>query len=193
MAKSAAEELDGVWMSVSGLARRDGVSKEAISKRVAALPNVSTRTNPRDRRELLVNVVEFDRAAGESVDAANDLRTATAPGPRAEAVDGSTAIKVYQARRAQQAGYDAEFSRLDLEEKVGHLADRRLAEDHSFDVMRRLRDRTMALPAAISERLLASTDERTLRLALEDALREVLDQAADEFDQVYRAKVADAA
>lgn len=181
-------EDSGVWLSISAIARRNGVSKQAISKRLALLPDVSTKPNPDDKRELLVNVGEFDRAVAATADPANTLREigraeSQAPG---EAEDDDPAAGAYVVQRGMREGYLSELARLDLEERVGRLCDKRLAEEHSFDVMRRLRDRFMALPASLSERAIAAKDETALRILLEDGFRAALEEASREFGELFK-------
>lgn len=113
-------EVDAVdasgWMSLSDLARVKNVSKQAISKRVSRLVDQKALTTREgERGALLVNLAEFDRAAGESTDLirAQNGRQATKL-----AADGDPILTREQARRA---AYAADMAELDLKERLGEL------------------------------------------------------------------------
>jgi hypothetical protein len=124
---------DGVWLSVSDLAAQRGISKQAVSKRLKALSGrVGTK---QEGSRLLVNKVEFDKITGADTDPAQQLRnryleevpTASAvqqsdlplqPKPRGVSEMASQAFSV---NRAKRESYDAELSRIELEEKQGKL------------------------------------------------------------------------
>jgi DNA-binding transcriptional ArsR family regulator len=64
----------GLWVTVSDLARRLRVSKQAVSKRIERLESsgvLQTRSGPRGAK--LVNLAQFDKAAGQLTDAARQL------------------------------------------------------------------------------------------------------------------------
>lgn len=111
--------LDGLWMSVSDIAREKGKSRQAIAKRVDSLVadgKLETRQGPNSTK--LVNLAQFDRAVGETGDAVKEGAAET----RAEIEGGdapsSPALRDHQARAAQ---YSADLKFLDLEERLGRL------------------------------------------------------------------------
>lgn len=168
----------GVWMSLGDLAKREDVSKQAISKRVKGYGDlVETKLV---RRELFINVVQFDRAAGDNTDPAQALRNGKAepedaqgPAPR----DGS-----YSAARAARESYQAESARLDLQERLGRLVEVAEVDRRTFGILRRCRDRVLAVPALLADRLAAAPDARAIRGILDDELRKIMMQLAADFD-----------
>ena len=116
MTKDAAEQNDppGLWLSVSGLAKSCGVSKQAVSRRAGRLRAqglLSARPGPGGA--LLINVAEFDRATGEATDLARATNGAT---------KGATGkASVYTHEQARRASYSADLMRLELEERTGKL------------------------------------------------------------------------
>lgn len=110
---------DGLWMSVSEIAAARGVSKQAVSKRLAHFEGrVGTR---KDGAKLMVNVAEYDRVTGAETDPAQDLRNRDVVKPAAEPRGDNLASKVYSQQRAKREAYEAEKARLDLEERLGKL------------------------------------------------------------------------
>lgn len=100
---------DGLWMTISDIARSKGVSKQAISKRVdrfVAAGALATRKGARGA--VLVNLAAYDRAAGEVGDAIREMaQAATTSQP-----DASLARE--QARRIS---YQADLAEMDREER----------------------------------------------------------------------------
>ena len=67
------DEASGEWLTVSALARARGVDKAAISRRVARLEAAGAlTTRAGERGTKLINVAEFERVAGETVDAVRE-------------------------------------------------------------------------------------------------------------------------
>lgn len=120
--------MDG-WLSVSDLGRVRGVSKQAISKRLAAFGGKVPVQ--RKGRELLVEVASYDKAAGEDTDPAQALRNSNAPPsrtdpsaptfaePRPAQTQDGLAAKVYSTQRARRENYNADLSKLKLERESG--------------------------------------------------------------------------
>ncbi|WP_127076158.1 MarR family transcriptional regulator [Rhodomicrobium lacus] len=116
----------GLWVSVSDLAARKGVTKQTISERVAKLVRdglIETRPGP--GRAKLVNLAAYDRAVGETGDAAKELGAATKASIRAQeqgepapATGGDHVLAREQARRM---AYEADLAKLKLEERLGNL------------------------------------------------------------------------
>ncbi len=119
--------MSGAFMSVTDLAARRGVSKQAISKSLARFGDqVPTR---KLGSRLLIDVEAFDRVSGSETDPAQALRnrgrddeappaTPAAPAkPSAQAV-ATTAFSVNRARRES---FEAELARLELEKVLGKV------------------------------------------------------------------------
>lgn len=106
---------DGLWMTVSDIARRKGVSKQAIAKRVdrfASQGLIETRSGPRGAK--LVNLAQYDKIAGEASDAIREMSAGRAP----TAAPSDNSLATQQARRV---AYQADLAKLDLDERLGKL------------------------------------------------------------------------
>jgi DNA-binding MarR family transcriptional regulator len=104
------------WVSISELARMRGVDKAAISRRVRRLEDQGLlRTSEGKHGTKLVNIAEFDRAAGETTDAVRELNG------NASSQTGAPADPILSREQARRASYDADLKKLDLEERLGQL------------------------------------------------------------------------
>ena len=109
----------GLWMSVSELAKAKGVSRQSMHERVARLEQQGTITLKAGQgRARLVNVAEFDRAAGESFDAVRSLN-GTGAAPMPGRTDGGDPVLARE--QARRAAYDADMKQMDLEERLGNI------------------------------------------------------------------------
>jgi DNA-binding IscR family transcriptional regulator len=69
---------DGLWLSISEIARLKDKSRQAIAKRVEALVEAGKlQTKPGEGGTKLVNLAQFDRAVGEVGDAVKEAAAAT--------------------------------------------------------------------------------------------------------------------
>lgn len=100
----------GVWIACAELAKRRGVSRAAISKRVAQLVEAGKIDTRREGRSLLVELASFDRAVGETGNAIKEQAAETRKGVAAT----SAAMRDAQTERAQ---YDARLKAIDLAER----------------------------------------------------------------------------
>ena len=115
-AASSSAPPDGLWMTVSDLARQKGVSKQAIAKRVDRFARdgiLSTRSGPRGAK--LVNVAAYDKAANEAGDAIRELAQKPA---LPDIKDGDPILAREQARRVQ---YQADIAEIELAELRGQV------------------------------------------------------------------------
>lgn len=112
--------LDGLWLSVSEIARQKGKSRQAIAKRVDSLVEAGLiETRPGDGGTKLVNLAQFDRAVGETGDAFKE--TAAETRAESEADEVSPASPVLRDHQSRAAKYSADLKFLDLEERLGRL------------------------------------------------------------------------
>jgi DNA-binding MarR family transcriptional regulator len=105
----------GVWVTCADLARRRGVSRAAITKRVNKLVADGLIAVREDGASRLVDVVSFDRAIGETGDAIKEQAAATR-----KAAAGGAAGKPGAAMRdaqTERAQYEARMKALDLAER----------------------------------------------------------------------------
>jgi DNA-binding MarR family transcriptional regulator len=123
------------WASISELARRLGIRKSAISKRVTRLEQeglVHPRPGPLNSKE--VNVAEYFRAVEETKDAvreangraaapvheANRRRRGAEPADLAD-MAGAPGDPILAREQAKRAAADAELKRMDLEERRARI------------------------------------------------------------------------
>ncbi|MDP1866988.1 MAG: helix-turn-helix domain-containing protein [Bradyrhizobium sp.] len=190
-------EVDGqgIWVSISELARIKGKSKQAVSKRVKRLvESKALETRPGDGGEILVNRVAYDRAIGAHTDPAQALRNpgsdlgnaADAP-PSAAPSAGDDAppakSKGYLLHKETSAAYQAENDRLDLEERLGHTCDSRDVEHRTFGAFRKLRDRMLSVSGVLASRLVNAVDEHAGRMILDEEFRKMLAALANDLDK----------
>jgi DNA-binding IscR family transcriptional regulator len=113
------ELADGLWLSISEIARLKGKSRQAIAKRVAPLVAhglLDARLGKNGTK--LINLAQFDRAVGEVGDAIKEGAAETRAEIEADEAPASPALRDHQARAAQ---YAADLKFLDLEERLGRL------------------------------------------------------------------------
>lgn len=125
MANSDPNTTDAGWVSVSELARLKGLSKAAVSERVAKfIRGGQLSTKPGKGKIKLVNLAAFDRIAGETTDLSKttgaDTRKQNA-GPPALPPNADPLAPVYTAEQARHMAYKAESAKLDLEERQGKI------------------------------------------------------------------------
>jgi len=191
-----------VWVSLSEAAQRQQppISKQAIHKRVTRLVAAGRlSTKPGPRGTVLVNIVALNRAIAEETDPAQDLRNNRAPAPVADDLDigddehdaGEATDRSapqgkanYHRSRAEREAYQAENARLDLDERLDRLADKDDVERRTMTAFRRVRDRLLAFPATVAEKVTVAPDARAVRAILTDEMRRMLDQLAGELDHL---------
>jgi len=120
-------ELDDFWIGINELARQKGIAPSVMSRRITKLEAqglLETRLGPRNSK--LVNLVAYDRIRSETRDAiresVQDRESLVAPPERVPSAAGSDPNDKSLAReQARRMSYQAELSRLDLEERLGKL------------------------------------------------------------------------
>lgn len=190
----------GFWLSISDLAKHKGLSKQALAERVVrfeAAGKLTTRPGP--GRSKLVNVAEFDRAAGEIGDLAREQGAATRRGAALPAPLTAIAppvdpdAPVYTVEQARNMAYRAELARLDLEERQEKLVRRDRVKEAlrlCVDPIARAFDR---LPQEADE--LADAYERGglhgLRQALKELARKGRSAAAEALEGMLQSAPTD--
>lgn len=112
MSSNVEADGGGVWITCAELARRRGVSRAAITKRVDQLDRDGKVSTRRDGKSRLVELASFDRAVGETGDAVKEQAADTAATARKAAA--SVPMRDAQTERAQ---YEARLKALDLGER----------------------------------------------------------------------------
>ncbi len=172
----------GVWMTLTELAEARGVGKAALSERVSKLESMGAITTKARGRAKLINVVEFDRAIGETTDLAREQGQATRRG-EPEDDEASSNRAIFTREQAKRAGYDAELARLNLEERLGQLvkvSELRPAIEKAVAAMAEAID-TLAHEADALRELAHDEDMTKFDRALRDLARRVRTEAAAKF------------
>ncbi|WOJ90457.1 hypothetical protein RZS28_03945 [Methylocapsa polymorpha] len=123
-------ELDDFWIGINELARQKGIAASVMSRRITKLEAqglLETRLGPRNSK--LVNLVAYDRIRSETRDAiregVQDRESLVAPpdrmAPFAASAGADPNDKSLAREQARRMSYQAELSRLDLEERLGKL------------------------------------------------------------------------
>lgn len=180
-----------LWVPIAEAARQHDVSRAAMHKRVSKLIDagrLSTKDGPRGTK--LVNIVALNRVIATETDPAQALRNGSVPDEPdlPEQPDGDEAGQAasapasggssYHAARASRETYQAESARLDLDERLGKLCYVDDVERRTMTAMRKVRDRFLALPAVIADRLAGAPDALAIRGILSAEIRAVLASAA---------------
>lgn len=111
---------DVLWVSISDLATRKGVTKQTISERVGKLVNAGLlTTKPGKGKSKLVNLAEYDLRVGEVTDLAKEQGAQTKAASKSDDTTGRD--PTFVSEQARRAGYEAELKRLDLDERLGRL------------------------------------------------------------------------
>lgn len=113
---------DGVWLTVSEIARRKGVSHQAVSKRVKSLEADGKVTPRRDGNKTLVDLVEYDRAVGDYGDAAREAAAETVRSARQKQTSKTNpAPDGMRDAQLERVRYEARMKALDYAERTGQL------------------------------------------------------------------------
>lgn len=154
---------EGYWASQAEIARIKGVSRQAVSKRVAALKaegKLQTKDGPAGA--VLVNVAQFDFATGEAGDPAKELgnesRDAIEDDAPAPSAGGDPTYRDAATREKQ---YRADLLELQVKQQLGELVPvAKLADDVA---------KCAEAIVAVIERLPQGADECAAAVAREGA------------------------
>jgi hypothetical protein len=123
-----ADESPGEWLSVSALARALGRDKGGVSRRVSRLEAQGLlKSRVGNAGQKLVNRAEFDRVAGETVDAVREANGRMAGAARDGEVGASagpivaSAGLVLSRAQASKTAAQARLAQLDLAQRLGQL------------------------------------------------------------------------
>lgn len=162
----------GLWLTITELAARKGVSKPAISMRVKALETAGKlQSRPGSGRAKLVNLAEYDRAVGETGDAAHEQAVWTKKATEGTGPEGLASREA--ATRDKQ--YSADLKFLELQERLGAMVPVSALEARAVtagaEIVRlidRLPSRADAFAAAVTKGGVQAV--RTMLLQLNDEL-----------------------
>jgi predicted transcriptional regulator len=195
-------------ITLGELARRKGRSVSTLCINVKRLVAKGLLETQIDGRRLLIDEAAYDaaRAAVENPGYAGRSEAKKAAHARRKAGKAAKATETdrlsnlstaqrppvgtptpigpnYAVERTKREAYQAENARLDLEERLGRLADVAEVEANTFDVMRRIRDRFLGMSSAVAGRCAAAPDERSIRAILDVEIRAILAAMSEEFDR----------
>lgn len=111
-----AGDADGLWLSISDVAREKNVDKAAISRKVAELEKagrIEVRFGP--NRTKLVNLAQFDAEVGEVTDFVREQA--------ARFGDDLIGDSRYRDARIKSAQYDALRKQIEMRKLVGNLVE----------------------------------------------------------------------
>jgi biotin operon repressor len=188
MAAMSDDLLDGLWLSVSEIARQKGKSRQAIAKRVDSLVEAGLiEARPGEGGTKLVNLAQFDRAVGDTGDAFKEAAAETRAADDADTAPAGPRKRDHQARSEQ---YTADLKFLDLEERLGRLVPIDDAKNGGVKIgeavvriLGRLPTYAEQMTAAgvkdgvPGSRALFKEIERNLRTAIAEALRDIVGAA----------------
>ncbi|WP_338821597.1 hypothetical protein [Bradyrhizobium septentrionale] len=111
---------DGLWLSVSEIAERKGVSKQAVSARIAPLIADGRLTvRPGKGNAKLINLAQYDLAIGQVGNAAREAGAATARAATLPARGQSSAR--FRDEQTREKAYAADLKFIELERARGNL------------------------------------------------------------------------
>jgi hypothetical protein len=182
-ATTAVDAPRTVMWSISQIAGRDGVSKQAVSKRVRDLVGRHGLAVERSMQGAIVavNVAEYDHLR-ERFDDPSKMQAPRRPAP-ASAPDPVEPNESYDEALRQKTWHEAEKRRIELEELSGKLvrtADVNAAMDEAVERINLVVDR---LPNAADDLAAAVAREGShgLRVALKDLAVKLRGELADAF------------
>ncbi len=106
----------GFWLSVSQLAKRNGVSRQSMAERVNRLLAEGLVTVRRDGHLKLINVAQFDRAVGNVGIPSRESSALT----KSE-TSGHSASSAFRDAATREKEYAADIKYLEREERLGRL------------------------------------------------------------------------
>jgi hypothetical protein len=164
---------------MSEWARRKGVSRQAVHKRVrnGGLSTLADGTLDPEVAEREWSVTR---------DQPQPPRPPTTPAPSGT----SNSIGVLASARSASALVGAKLKQLDLEERVGTLVRVEEIEARWFELARALQTRMLAIPGRLCDVLAPITDSHEVRRALDAEIRSALQELATSAATATSAKPA---
>lgn len=108
----------GVWVSISDLAKRKGVTRQSLHERVSRLVKDGLIETRQDGKKRLIDMAEYDRVVGQVGDAFREQGAETRRDAETEDTGGSAKLRDVQIERQQ---YETKIRALDYAERLGRL------------------------------------------------------------------------
>jgi len=181
--------LSGFMWSIAQIAERDGVSKQAVSKKARRLAQSHGLTTTRDLqgRIATINVVEYDHIRG-LVDDPSKARTDRRAPDKLQGLTPPSAVvgETYDEALRQKTWYEAERSRLRLEEEKRQLVRVDELTDAVVDIASSIVRIVDRLPGRADELMLAFERDGVagLRAALKIAASRMRDDISSEMERL---------
>lgn len=141
--------VDGVWISISDLAKRKGIHRQSAKERVDRLVERGVLETRFEGRSRMVDLAAFDRAVGQVGDRAKEQAEETKRQINIE--ETTPRLRDAQTERAQ---YEARLKALDLAERQGELVpikDLERALVRAATAITRILDQSMNWSADLAE------------------------------------------
>lgn len=103
----------GLWITVSELAQRKGLTRQTVAERVNRLEEEGRISTRREGRSRLVELAAYDRAVGAVGDAAKEI------GAQTKRDEGSSENSGLRDAQTERAKYEARLKALDFAERSG--------------------------------------------------------------------------
>ena len=203
------EMHDGLWLSVTDLAKRKGVRKSTISEKVKRLVEagrLTTRSGGRGKVNL-INVAQYDLAIGDIGDGAREQGAetkkeiaggSTLAGDEVEAAKPSRESARYRDEQTREKAYAADLKYLELEQRRGNLIIVAEVDDVVNDMCAKILDvinGLMSLDTELTD-IAVRQGEPGMRVALKRISRQIrtdLVAATKEMAVTARARASSAA
>lgn len=194
---------DGLWLSISELAARKGVTKQSISEKVARLVAAGRLTvRPGKGKTKLISVAQYDLAVGEVGDGARELgaetKAALAGLTPAAPTKGQSDSGRLRDEQTRDKAYAADIRFIQLQRMKGELLEVAEFDAVAEDAASRIGDILDGLQARDSEltAIAVKEGENGMRAALKRivrAQREAAVKAMKDMAIAARARAASAA
>ena len=158
-------------VSKSRYAQHRGCSAAYISKLIRR----GTLAAPALLPDGKINVLLADQMLGQS----------TASGVGLDLVPAAAAVPSAPSARSERELHQARLAKVKADEAEGRLLRRADVELRIFEVLRRLRDELLAMPASLAPTLARLTDEREIEAHLNRELEARLARTADALEEFH--------
>lgn len=184
----------GLWLTITALAKREGIGKSAASEKVIALESDSLIKTKRGRgRQKLVNLAQYLMAIGKTGNAAQELAAETRAGADADDLPAAADQPTYRAAQTRKLQFEADLAELTLRQKLGELVPVADVEDAAAKVAEvivraidRLATHAEAIAAAVGKDGVPGA-----RAKLKEIAREIRTAAADAMTALATTPVKD--
>lgn len=144
-------------------------SRDSLAEALGVAPTLVSRYR---KRGMPIDSIE----AAKTWKAANvRVRVGTAADGAAKSVGAAQAVSVYSDHRTRQAKVEADLAEIELAKAQGKILDRESSLRAIFTKFRELRDDAAGLGRRLAPQLVAMSDEREMRIAIDREMRLVFE------------------